>query len=253
MSSLKAKPILNRNELKQIKQSRTKVEGKKVITDDVRKLKSLKVTPELAPDEQIGYYKEPIWIEYYIPKESRFALETKYLYVLLIDPIPRESDIILKNAIEKDSFIDLYKLIEEKKEYSKQIQTSYKNHLGMLETISDNMVQYEESKDPEFLKIPLYLTEVIMMFEPTLASLEILGDYALHNLHWLIRKMNTIQYGFSLEDRTISLLIKRRNQFFEEKNHPEDEEFELLSALFYEQAYPHRGADALSEQDFLIT
>ena len=85
-SSFKPKPILNRNELKQIKQSRTRVEGKKVITDDVRKLKSLKVTPDLAPDEQINYYKEPIWIEYYIPKESRFALETKYLYILLIPP-----------------------------------------------------------------------------------------------------------------------------------------------------------------------
>ncbi len=88
-SSFKPKPILNRNELKQIKQSRTRVEGKKVITDDVRKLKSLKVTPDLAPDEQINYYKEPIWIEYYIPKESRFALETKYLYILLIPPTPR--------------------------------------------------------------------------------------------------------------------------------------------------------------------
>jgi hypothetical protein len=56
-SNFKPKPILNRNELKQIKQSRTRVEGKKVITDDVRKLKSLKVTPDLAPDEQVNYYK----------------------------------------------------------------------------------------------------------------------------------------------------------------------------------------------------
>ncbi len=253
MSFLKPKPILNRNELKQIKQSRTKLEGKKIITDDVRKLKSLKVTPELAPDEQIKYYKEPIWIEYYIPKESRFALETKYLYILLINVIPRETDFILKEAIEKDTFIDLLKLIEEKKDYSKLIKTSYKYHLGMLETISYNITQFLENKDPEFLKSPIYLTEVIMMYEPTLATLEVLGDYALYNLQWLIRKMNTIQYSFSLEDRTIALLIKRRNQYFEEKKLPEDEEFELLSALFFEQAYPHRGADALSEQDFLIT
>jgi bifunctional DNA-binding transcriptional regulator/antitoxin component of YhaV-PrlF toxin-antitoxin module len=189
MNLQKPKPILNRNELKQIKQSRTKVEGKKVITDDVRKLKTLKVTPELAPDEQIRYYKEPIWIEYYIPKESRFALEIKYLYVLLIDVVPRKSDIILKEAIEKDSFIDLFQLIEDKKEYSKQIQTSYKNHLGMLETIYFNMSQYSETKDIELLKIPLYLTEVIMGFEPTLAALEWLGDYALPNLHWLIKKI----------------------------------------------------------------
>jgi hypothetical protein len=37
-----------------------------------------------------------------------------------------------------------------------------------------------------------------------------------------------------------------------EKNLPEDEDFELLSALFFEQAYPNRGAEALSDQDFLI-
>ena len=57
---------------------------------------------------------------------------------------------------------------------------------------------------------------------------------------------------FSLEDRTIALLIKRRNEFFEEKDFPVDDDFELLSALFFEQAYPHRGAEELDAQDFLL-
>ncbi|MBP7282102.1 MAG: hypothetical protein KBA66_11025 [Leptospiraceae bacterium] len=252
-SSFKPKPILNRNELKQIKQSRTRVEGKKVITDDVRKLKSLKVTPDLAPDEQINYYKEPIWIEYYIPKESRFALETKYLYILLIPPTPRPKiDEILIQAQKEDKFINLLELSQAKKPYSEVIAKAYRNSTSILETISDNLEQYEESKNAEFLKIPVYLTETLMLAEPTLATLEVLGEYSVHNLIWLIKRLNRGGITFSLEDRTISLLIKRRNEFFEDKDYPIDDDFELLSALFFEQAYPHRGAEELNAQDFLL-
>jgi hypothetical protein len=128
-SNFKPKPILNRNELKQIKQSRTRVEGKKVITDDVRKLKSLKVTPDLAPDEQINYYKEPIWIEYYIPKESRFALETKFLYILMIPPTPRpDIDKILIQAQKEETFINLLELSNSKEPYAEVIKKSYRIH-----------------------------------------------------------------------------------------------------------------------------
>lgn len=251
-SSFKPKPILNRNELKQIKQSRTRVEGKKVITDDVRKLKSLKVTPDLAPDEQINYYKEPIWIEYYIPKESRFALETKYLFILLIPPTPRSTDELLIKAQKDDSFINLLELSKAKQKYSDLIARSYRNSMSILETIDDNLEQYHESKNAEFLKIPVYLTETLMLSEPTLATLEVLGEYSIHNLIWLIKKLNRGGITFSLEDRTISLLIKRRNEFFETKDFPVDDDFELLSALFFEQAYPHRGAEELDAQDFLL-
>ncbi|HMW04030.1 MAG TPA: hypothetical protein PK079_02275 [Leptospiraceae bacterium] len=251
-SSFKPKPILNRNELRQIKQSRTRVEGKKVITDDVRKLKSLKVTPDLAPDEAINYYKEPIWIEYYIPKESRFALETKYLYILLIPPTPRPIDEILIKAQKEDTFINLLELSNSKEKYAEVINKSYRNSLSILETISDNLDQYKESNNAEFLKIAVYLTETLMLTEPTLATLEVLGEYSVHNLIWLIKRLNKGGVLFSLEDRTISLLIKRRNEFFEENDYPVDDDFELLSALFFEQAYPHRGAEELQAQDFLL-
>ena len=252
-SNFKPKPILNRNELKQIKQSRTRVEGKKVITDDVRKLKSLKVTPDLAPDEQVNYYKEPIWIEYYIPKESRFALETKYLFILLIPPTPRpDIDKILIQAQKEDTFINLLELSNSKEPYAEVIKKSYRHVESILDTISDNLEQYEESKNAEFLKIPVYLTETLMLSEPTLATLEVLGEYSIHNLIWLIKKLNRGNVTFSLEDRTIALLIKRRNEFFEEKDFPVDDDFELLSALFFEQAYPHRGAEELDAQDFLL-
>jgi hypothetical protein len=244
--------MFNRSELRQIKRSRTKISGRRVITDDVKKLKSLKVTPDLPEEEAVNYYREPIWIEYYIPKESRFALETKYLFILLIPPTPRPSDRILIQAQKEDTFINLLTLANSKESYANVIKKSYINSLSILETISDNLEQYEESKNAEFLKIPVYLTETLMLTEPTLATLEVLGEYSVHNLIWLIKKLNRGGVTFSLEDRTISLLIKRRNEFFEEKDFPVDDDFELLSALFFEQAYPHRGAEELDAQDFLL-
>ena len=56
---------------------------------------------------------------------------------------------------------------------------------------------------------------------------------------------------FSLEDRTILLLIKRRNDYWDENKLAEDEDFELFAALFFEQAYPNRGAEELDSQDLL--
>ncbi|MDX1961226.1 MAG: hypothetical protein SFU98_21835 [Leptospiraceae bacterium] len=252
MQSFKPKPILNRSELKQIKKSRTKLQGKKVITDDVNKLKSLKVTPDIGDEEKINYYKEPIWIEYYIPKESRFALETKYLFIKLVDPIPRENDKILKKIISDNKFLDIAEYFEGSDEISIQIQKSYQSQKSIVFSINDIMARYKITEDPEFLRQAVYLTETLMMFEPTLATLELLGDFTIHNLHWLIRKLNQSTVEFSLEDRTIMLLIKRRNEYWEEHELPEDEEFELFAALFFEQAYPHRGALELSDQDFLL-
>ncbi|MCC6274919.1 MAG: hypothetical protein IT569_03610 [Leptospiraceae bacterium] len=122
----------------------------------------------------------------------------------------------------------------------------------MFEKISTSYDEYRKTGDAEALKVPVYLTETLMLFEPTIASLEILGEFAMYNLNWLIRKLNVQEVNFSLEDRTTSILIKRRNEYWDENNFPIDDDFELLSALFYEQAYPHRGAQELEEMDFLI-
>jgi hypothetical protein len=252
MSGFSPKRMLNRTELRQIKKSRTRIQGKKVLTDDVKKLKSLRVTPDLSEEEIIHYYKEPIWIEYYIPKESRFALETKYLFIKLIDPVPREGrDKILQKAMEEDRIVDIHKLSAMRGKEADLIRNSYQNSLTMFETISDQLEQYENNGDANLLVPALYITETLMHFEPTLASLEILGDYCLYNMNWFIRKLNQAHIEFSLEDRNVLLLIKRRNIYWEENELPEDEDFDLFAALFFEQAYPHRGAEELEEQDFL--
>lgn len=252
MESFKPKPILNRSELKQIKKSRTKVEGKKIITDDVKKLKSLKVTPDLPVEEKVNYYKEPIWIEYYIPKESRFALEIKFLFIKLIDPIPREKDLLLKKAMDENEFLDIWKVKDENPEYEEIIRKSYFNTYAMWENISDHINQFYVTNNAELLRTPVYLYETLMQFEPSLATLELLGEHVIYNMNWLIKKLNRMEIEFSLEDYTTSILIKRRNIHWEEKNLESDEDFEIMSTLFFEQAFPHRGAEELDEADFLL-
>ncbi|XDD50591.1 hypothetical protein AB3N59_01935 [Leptospira sp. WS92.C1] len=245
MEPFKPKPLLNKSELRQIKKSRTRVEGKKVITDDVKKLKSLNVTPDLPKKELIQYYKEPIWIEYYIPRESRFAYEVKYLFVKLIDPIPRPepADRVLREALKKGEFIDLIDVLFQYPEKENLIRSSYLNTFSFLESISSNYKQYLKSKDAYDLRVPLFHTEALMKREPTVATLEFLGAFTIYNLNWLIRKLNEAGEEFSLEDETISMLIKRRNEYWDEKSLIADEDFELFAALFYEQAFPHRGSD----------
>ncbi|MDZ4724835.1 MAG: hypothetical protein SH817_01660 [Leptospira sp.] len=250
----KPKPLLNKSELRQIKRSRTRIEGKKVLTDDVRKLKSLKVTPDLSPSEAIHYYKEPIWIEYYIPKESRFAYETKYLFIKLSDPIPTNEsyDLELKNAIAEKRIVDIWKYSFENETEKEFILSCYHSSKSMLETISLIFWNFKENKNTEEIKTACYLTEALLKYEPTLASLRLFRDYVIYNLNYFIRELNRAKIDFSLEDATVSLLIKRRNELWEKENFVEDEDFDLLAALFFEQAFPNRGATQLSSDDLLL-
>jgi hypothetical protein len=251
--SFKHKPILNRSELKQIKKSSLRVRGRKILTDDVNKLKSLKVSPDISEEEAIHYYKEPILIEYYIPKESRFALEIKYLYVYLAPIVLRKNrDTILKEAINSDSFFSILEIANSRPEFKEIIEYSYQNYKSILISITDAVKQFMLTDNYELLKNPIYLTETMMQYEPTLATLEVFGDYITHNLNWLIKRLNIGKIEFSLEDKTISFLIKRRNQYWEDSGKEPDEDFDLFSDLFYEQAYPHRGAVELDEEDFLL-
>lgn len=254
MEPNKPKPLLNKAELKAIKRSRTKLGGKKVLTDDVRKLKSLKITPDLTELEAIDFYREPIWIEYYIPKESRFAFEQKYLYIYLVDPSPRGNgmDALLEAAISEKRIVDVWEFYELHPEHKEKIEKSYWNTLPLLEHISRIINNYKKNGEPNELKDACYLTETLLKTEPTLASLELFGEYGIYNLNWFIRHLNKHRIQFSLEDTTISLLIKRRNEFWESHSLAEDPDFELFVALFYEQAFPHRGATELTAEDFLL-
>ncbi len=58
----------------------------------------------------------------------------------------------------------------------------------------------------------LYLTELLMKYEPTIASLEFIGDFQTHNLNYLIRKLNAIGEHFLLEDDTVAYLVRRKRK-----------------------------------------
>ncbi len=240
--------LTTRGDLKRIQKAGYRHEGKKVVTDDVKKLKSLTVLPEeIDKQDVINYYVEPIRIEYYVPKDSKFKTEIRYLFIPLIDPPFDERYPILNEYIEKNLYFDVINIINEYPEHTSIILDSYKESLSIHERISTLLS--ESRKNPEHFKTIFYLNETLLKLEPTLAYLEVLGDYVSWDLNWLIRKLNKLKISFSAEDDTITYLIKRRNIYWEENNLPFDERFEILAALFYDQAYPNRGL-SIEDKDY---
>ncbi len=247
-AGLHGKSLKSRAEMNRLKKTGVKHEGLKVVTDDVKILKSLSVTPEL-PGDPINYYVEPVHIEYYIPKESRFAREIRYLYIPLIDPVPLTAHELLQEHIKENRFFDLLSIMDTHPGYISQILDSYNNLLSMYESLSRDMRDAALEDELEKYRSAFYMCETLAEYEPTLASLEFLGEFISWNINWLIRRMNRLGVEFAASDKTVSFLIKRRNIDMEENNRPPDERFEVLAALFYEQAFPYRGLE-IQDEDF---
>lgn len=241
--------LATRGDLKRIQKAGIRHEGKKVVTDDVKKLKSLSVDPGIPDLDRIHYYIEPVRIEYYVPKDSRFVVETRYLFIPLIDPEPSERYPVLNSYMEREKFFDIIEVVGEHSRYTTMILEAYHETFTMLENISRAVKDGRFNQ--ESYRKAFYLTETMMKFEPTVASLEVLGDYISYNINWLIRRMNSLEMEFAASDDTIAYLIKRRNVRWEEKGLPEDERFEILAALFYDQAFPNRGLE-FEEEDYFF-
>lgn len=247
-AALRSRELTSLAELKRIKSARVRHEGKRVVTDDVKKLKSLSIEPRLPPGEYINYYVEPVRIEYYIPRESRFAVETRYLYIPLVDPSPREQDIVLREHMEQNRFVDIVDLMNERPIYITDILESYNSTMRLYESMSRAIQEADQGKDESY-RTAYYLVETLMDYEPSMAALSFLGDFLGWDLNWLIRAMNALGVEFAASDRTIAYLIKKRNIYWEEQGLPYDERFEILAALFYEQAFPNRGLN-IQEEDY---
>lgn len=248
--AMRKKELASRGELKRIQKAGVRVHGRKVITDDVNKLKSLAVTPAIPPSDIENYYVEPVRIEYYIPKESRFVTEVRYLYIPLVDPTPRpDVDEILEEHMDKNRFVDIVDLINNRPQYTTAILESYHETFEMYERL--NQAIREAKRNKEAYRTAFYMVEALARHEPTTAALEILGEFQTWNINWLIRKMNEEKTEFSAEDTTISYLIKRRNIYYEQMGLPYDERFEILASLFYDQAFPNRGME-IGEEDFFF-
>ncbi len=245
-ASLHGRELAKKAELKRIRKAGVRHEGRKVITDDVKILKSIAELPD-EPEDPVNFYREPVRIEYYIPKESRFAVETRHLFIPLIDPEPKEEYELLKRHISEDRFFDLIRVMDEEPRYITEILDSYNTLLPIYESLSRYIRDAEEN--PESYKSAFYLVETLSEYEPTMAALELLGPFMAWNLNWLVRALNRNGVDFAASDKTVSYFIKQRNIFNDEHQIPYDERFEVLAALFYEQAFPNRGME-FGEEDF---
>ncbi|MDH5718207.1 MAG: hypothetical protein OEZ22_11310 [Spirochaetia bacterium] len=246
--------ILTKKAVKEVKKHRTRIQGKKVVTDNISKLKSLSIKPTIEEKDEINNYIEPVTIEYYIPKESRFAHEIKLLYIELYDPQPKnENHKKIFNYFSKiNEPIDVIKVMDIFPQFMVSILNYYTSKIGMYET-SSKAFQEGMRDNPTEIRKALYLMEVLHKTEPTMPALEILGDYTTFNINWCIRFLNKNKIQHSLEDETVNYLIQRYRENCRKHNILIDERFEILSEIYLEQAYPKTAEDMLaeSEQDIL--
>ncbi|RME93601.1 MAG: hypothetical protein D6767_00615 [Candidatus Hydrogenedentota bacterium] len=240
--------ILSKAALRQFEKTKTKVKGRKVVTEDINLLKSLAVAPMIPADDITNYYVEPITIEYYIPKESRFAYETKYLYIELDDPLPRNDNQrkIFSYFRQENKPIDVIEVMDKFPEFMVDILEYYNPVLGLYDSMSIHL-RDGLSGNPEAIRRVLYLNEVLRKREPTIPALEIIGDYTTFNINWCIRFLNRHKIDHSLEDRTVAYLIKLHCLKYEREGREIDERFEILSEIYMEQAFPEIDDEDLLE------
>jgi hypothetical protein len=182
-------------------------------------------------EKEKHYYVEPVEIEIYLKKAGIVKTLIKDLKVELIDvetktEASREIFDLFKS---KDEPIDLIEIQNNFPQYIKQIYDSYYNNMELYEKLSIYMKSGLAGLN-ESWKSALYFTELLLKYEPTVASTEILGNFNAYNINYLIKKLNEMGEKFILEDPTVYYLIKRRNEVYEDK--PPDREFNKLVELW---------------------
>lgn len=182
-------------------------------------------------DQKINYYVEPVEVEIYLKKAGRVRTIIKELYIELIDvePINEHSKNIFDYFKERDEPIDLNEIMNVFPQYMTHIFDSYYHRISLYEKVS-MYFKAGLSGSHDSWKLALYFTELLIKYEPTIASKDIIGDFQTSNLNYLIRKLNTLDQKFLLEDDTVKYLIKRRNEAYADK--PRDREFEKLVELW---------------------
>lgn len=219
--------------------------GARVVTENVGVLKALDTVPKVASNESDNYYKEPVTIEYYIPKESRFAYQVKFLYIPLYDPKPKGDNqtLVMDHFQALSEPIDLMKVMDEFPQFLVKMLDYLSPQMSIIENLSRN-IQDALGGEHEAFRRALYTCEVLRKFEPSIVSLEIVGDYTVYNINWLVRKLNALKMDFTLEDPTVEFLIHRYRRFAAEKDEAIPERFDILSDIFLNQAFP------MSDDDF---
>ena len=179
----------------------------------------------------INFYVEPVEIEIYLKKAGKVRTIIKDLRIPLVEALPgnKHSDKIFAYFREKNEPIDLMEVMNVFPEYMTIIFDSYYQHTTLFEKLSMHFKSgLGDSIDS--WRQALYFVELLMKYEPTIASSNYLGDFQTYNLNYLIRKLNSLEQTYLLEDSTVSYLIKRHYKANEDR--PRDREFDKLVELW---------------------
>jgi hypothetical protein len=177
------------------------------------------------------YYLEPVEIEIYLKKIGKVRTIIKDMYVELIDVEPKseKSKVIFDYFKERNEPIDLMEVQNNFPEFIKVIYDSYYKNMDLYEKLSIHFKSGLANSTVAWRQA-LYLNELLLKYEPTIASTRFLGDFQTFNLNYNIIKLNELEEKFLLEDSTVAYLIKRRNSAY--KNKPRDREFDKLVELW---------------------
>lgn len=176
------------------------------------------------------YYVEPVEIEVYLKKAGKVRTVIKDLYIELIpvEPVNEKSREIFDTFIGKNEPIDLMEVQNYFPEFIKIIYDSYYQNMDLFEKLSMHF-KSGLAGSADSWRMCLYFTELLLKYEPTVAS-KAIGDFQTHNLNYLIIKLNEIGEPFLLEDSTVAYLIKRKNMAT--RHLPRDKEFDKLVELW---------------------
>lgn len=176
------------------------------------------------------YYVEPVEIEVYLKKAGKVRTVVKDLYVELVpvDPPNENSRRIFNAFIERNEPIDLMEVQNLFPEYIKIIYDSYYQNMDLFEKLSMHF-KAGLTGSVDSWRMALYFTELLLKYEPTVAS-KTIGDFQTYNLNYLIIRLNEMKESFLLEDSTVAYLIKRYNLHYRDR--PRDREFDKLVELW---------------------
>jgi hypothetical protein len=183
-------------------------------------------------DPSKHYYVEPVEIEVYLKKAGKVRTIIRDLFVELIDvdPINEKSADIFNYFRGLDRPVDLMELQDNFPELIKHVYESYYQNMELFERLSMHFKSGLETDSTDSWRQSIYLTELLLKYEPTIASTKYIGEFQTYNLNYLIIKLNSLKENFLLEDSTVSYLIRRRNSFY--ADNPPDREFDKLVELW---------------------
>lgn len=185
---------------------------------------------KLTKDKNL-YYMEPVEIEIYLKKIGKVRTIIKEMFIDLIDvePINENSREVFNYFREIDEPIDIMEVQNNFPQFIKVIYDSYYKNMDLFEKLS---IHYKQgiNGSMESWRQALYFNELLLKYEPTIASSKFIGDFQTYNLNYTIIKLNNLNEKFLLEDSTVAYLIKRRNIAYQGK--PVDREFNKLVELW---------------------